>query len=240
MHVEKSMSCYNWEEGTIKLPSAAYVPFRKAFLAAVMAREALEFGMAQAVIERIRSKALALPEGRTLDHRVQAVLLDRAETAARSAPQYELFDAWQIARVVSHDTPPPDPTKPKWNQPALIPRKSVKALRKNMLAMSNGKTRHFYAHEAEVTFADVERTVTWSVSENNHAVERAREGFLGRTLFAMLSKVQWTRGSGGEIAGNDEYSRDARGSGQGCNYVTARYGPASAASQPGRVCARRF
>lgn len=236
MHVEKSMSCYNWEEGTIKLPSAVYASFRKEFLAAVMAREAREFDTAKAVIERIRSKALALPEGNALAPRVSQVL----ESPAGNASTYELVDAWTLARVVSHDTPPPDPTKPKWNQPALIPRKTVKALRKNMLSMSNAKTRHFYAQEGSVTFVDAERTVTWSVSENNHAVERAREGFLGRTLFAMLSKVQWTRGSGGEIAGNDEYSREGRGSGEGCNYVTARYGPVSSTPQRGRACARRF
>ena len=230
------MSCYNWEEGTIKLPSAVYVSFRKEFLAAVMAQEAREFDRAHAVIERIRTKALALPKGVKLDSGVLGAL----ERPEGNRSEYELLSAWNIARVVSHDFPAPDPTQPAWRRPEPIPRNTVKALRKTSLNLSSSKTRAFHAHEASVSFVDAARTVTWSVSENNRAVESARAGFLGRKLFSMLDKVQWTRGSGGEIAGNDEYSREGRGSGEGCNYVTARYGPVSSTPQRGRACARRF
>jgi hypothetical protein len=79
--------------------------------------------------------------------------------------------------------------------------------------------------ECGVTFDPKTRTVRWRVSENNHAVERAREGWLGRAFFAALSRVNWTRGTGGTIVGNDEYNSDSEYEGGGANYVTASYPP---------------
>lgn len=77
--------------------------------------------------------------------------------------------------------------------------------------------------DAEISFEG--RTVSWSVSENNHAVERARRHPVAIAFFAALDQVSWTRGSGGVIVGNDEYNRDSDGPGGGSNYITAAYGP---------------
>jgi hypothetical protein len=79
--------------------------------------------------------------------------------------------------------------------------------------------------ECGVTFDLKARTVRWGVSENNHAVERARESWLGRAFFRALDRVNWTRGTGGTIVGNDEYNSDSEYEGGGANYVTASYPP---------------
>ena len=79
-------------------------------------------------------------------------------------------------------------------------------------------------YEAGIGFDKTRRVIIWSVSENNHAVDRAHEHSVGREFFKCLSRVVWTRGTGGEIVGNDEYNQDARGAGEGSNYVTNRYG----------------
>lgn len=50
---------------------------------------------------------------------------------------------------------------------------------------------------------------------------------LATVLFRLLNKVQWTRGSGGEIVGNDEYNRDSTHVGGGSNYVKDSWGPKS-------------
>jgi hypothetical protein len=87
------------------------------------------------------------------------------------------------------------------------------------------KTVVFGGDEGTVRFDLKARTARWSVSENNRSVERARSGWLGRAFFTALNRVEWTRGTGGSIVGNDENNRDSDYEGGGGNYVTASYGP---------------
>jgi hypothetical protein len=90
-------------------------------------------------------------------------------------------------------------------------------------ARATNKTNAFaVGHDATIRFA--RREVTWSVRENNHAVESARWDPLGKAFFTALGRVRWTRGSGGQIVGNDEYNRDSDYAGGGSNYVTAEFG----------------
>ena len=65
------------------------------------------------------------------------------------------------------------------------------------------------AGELYVTIDTDERTLTWDIDENNRAVERAYDSFLGKTVMSALRRVNWTRGSGGRILYQDEYQRDA-------------------------------
>lgn len=76
------------------------------------------------------------------------------------------------------------------------------------------------------------RRAHWRVPENNHAREHARAHPLAVAFFRALGRVRWTRGSGGDIVGNDEYNRDSGYEGGGANYVTADYGPEAAARRP--------
>jgi hypothetical protein len=216
------MSCYNWEEGTIRLPSAVYAKFRKTFVESVRVREALDFEEAAKLIEAIRTKKIQLPPLTSLTDQVQEVL--ELKSSVRPSGRQWVLPLWKIAEVVTHDTAPVDPAKPA-SQPQRVARKSVKALRKTMLSLHTSKSRSFSNDDASVVFNDEHRTVRWVVRENNRAVERARDSFLGVTLFAMLDKVEWTRASGGTIAGNDEYTRENRGAGGGSNYVTSSFGP---------------
>lgn len=80
--------------------------------------------------------------------------------------------------------------------------------------------------EAEIFFTG--RVVNWSVEENNHAVERAHEHPIGVLFFRALDRIAWTRGTGGQLIGNDEYNQDSREQGGGGNYVTATFGPRTA------------
>ena len=95
-----------------------------------------------------------------------------------------------------------------------------------MFQFVNGKNYSFEVAggEAHIGFNVKSHTVVWSVSENNHAVDDARGSKEGRMFFQMLNCVNWTRGSGGVIIGNNEYNRDDYNEGGGGNYVTATYG----------------
>lgn len=79
--------------------------------------------------------------------------------------------------------------------------------------------------DASITLDAKARAVRWTVYENNHAREHARDHKLAKTLFYALNHIDWTRGSGGEIVGNDEYNRDSCDLGEGGNYLVAGYGP---------------
>lgn len=76
---------------------------------------------------------------------------------------------------------------------------------------------------AEVIVDNKKKTVSWYVSENNHAVETARTSWVGIALFDELKKIDFGNNKklGGYFIGNDEINRD---DGDGMNYVTARYG----------------
>ena len=76
---------------------------------------------------------------------------------------------------------------------------------------------------AEVVVDNKKKTVSWYVSENNHAVETARTSWIGIALFDELKKIDFGNNKklGGYFIGNDEINRD---DGDGMNYVTARYG----------------
>jgi hypothetical protein len=102
-----------------------------------------------------------------------------------------------------------------------------KAPRKNAFKMLKQNAEGVpVGHEAGITFVKKLRTVIWSVYENNHAVENAHNHPTGKEFFRRLNRVEWTRGTGGEIVGNDEYNTDSREAGRGANYVTSRYGVA--------------
>jgi hypothetical protein len=66
---------------------------------------------------------------------------------------------------------------------------------------------------------------SWDVPENNHACEHARAHPIAKAFFRALGQIEWSRGSGGVIVGNDEYNRDGRGLDDGGNYEVAYYGP---------------
>lgn len=92
--------------------------------------------------------------------------------------------------------------------------------------MANGTTRQFSAGEGHLRLStDKERTVDWDVPENNHACEYARESAMGKAFFTAIDRMNWTRGSGGTIVGNDEYNRDSEYEGGGANYRKEQYGP---------------
>lgn len=191
------MSTYNWESGTIKLSTAEFPKVRKALFDAANTERARTFSRATELWKRLKAG-------------------EKPDAVRHNEGDNELIDG--LFREV---TTAPDGNKTYTRRTTpLMPRKKD-------FAPLPWKTLVFRASWAEgtVSFDPKARTVRWSVSENNHAVERARESWLGRAFFTALSRVNWTRGTGGTIVGNDEYNRDSDYEGGGGNYVTANYPP---------------
>jgi hypothetical protein len=189
------MSCYEWERGTLILPSAEATRLKKAVRDATNREH-----------DRIyeASRSWWRKNGRRY---VAAFKRDRwteAHALERSIPD-GCYDAIDTGRTENRMPRHEDVFPPR----------------------ATNKDTSFWAGryqgEGHITFAG--RAVTWSVSENNHACESARGGAVAAAFFAALSRIKWTRGTGGVIVGNNEYNRDSESAGGGGNYIVAAYGP---------------
>jgi len=203
------MSCNQWEQGTLVLPVKA---FNQVFDSIRQRQNALmdeAYNCLVAAHETIlaENKAKVKPAKPELHFRiVDAVEKHRRKIRSRFG-NFDLFNTVENAVIaMSHGRKVP--IKPQ----------------KQYLSKATARTVHFQQEEACLTFDRKRHTLTWVVEENNHAVDRARESWLGRALFATLKDIQWTSSTGGKFVGNDEYN-DSREEGGGANYVTARFGP---------------
>lgn len=216
------MSRYDWERGTIVIPTAQWAGFKKTIRDAWNA--AVEADLK--TLDAIRVKVLEANKGKRGVRWSDAVREEAARSEIRCSyswggsyanPAHTLLtcDPYSVAKALGCDGAGSRPKKPKKSEAKFWP-KTVKCMSFD---------------EASVSFNDESHSVTWSVRENNHACDDAHRSFLGRTLFSALKKVQFTRNSGGVIVGNDENNCDDRSEGGGANYVTARFGPLGESSR---------
>ena len=257
------MSCYNWERGTIKIPSKEWKGVRdrlvktanerrarlldKALLVwSVLnnrdninaARKAVQsFNKTQKPANRVKLSKVtpravfqAINDpwdhgtiGKAIEPLKRGVLANAVLTGRRSEDEDErvhtiglmlfpyIYEKDERGREVNTNKRK-RLAKPKKSDPAVKP-------------LVPTKVAFIKDDESSISFDHKAKTLTWSVSENNRAVERAHEGWLWKALTSALSRVKWTRGSGGKIVGNDEYNRDNSYEGGGGNYVTHEFGP---------------
>jgi hypothetical protein len=200
------MSCYEWESGTVLLPSAEVARFRKTMNAAAETeRDALcdLAGKAWAAVKSTPVKQRQAATARWLTERYRQQVGNSGNGS----------NWWERAYAVESLFRASGGKKP-----------GEKDLAASGFARATSRTRMWEWSEASVMLDG--RTVLWTVPENNHAVEHARGSWLGVALFGFLGSVLWTRGSGSEgFVGNNEYNRDSMSDGGGGNYVTVRFGP---------------
>lgn len=193
------MSCYEWERGTLTLPTAEAAPMRKALNAA----HAAQMNRVKALLDRLWPELKNLPADKRRD---KASSWSYPNAAALASDE-----VWDDLDTLFHASEGRKPTAEHW--------------KKVLAAPSTNRTNSWMSGEAVVVLSG--RRLMWRVEENNHAVDRAHEKWLGRALFAQLDRVKWTRGSGGVFTGNDEYNQDSDYEGGGGNYITYEYGPPS-------------
>lgn len=224
------MSCYEWEAGTIVLPTAAVTAVKRAVKDAALAHRRRLYDEAQRFWK-------ALPRR----YRAEAELYGRAASAflygndGRQGEALADLPRWPGIGP-ANDTQLTDDLHellvvPADGKPRRTRLQDVSAV----CPVPTGADPTYRCGEASLCFEG--RKAHWRVPENNHAREQARAHPLAAAFFRALGKVRWTRGSGGEIVGNDEYNRDSGCEGGGANYVTANYGPEPVVrrSRPGRA-----
>ena len=211
------MSCYEWERGTITIPTKEWSKFRTGLLKAWNERELGRLESAK----RTHATLTAACKGKRGSKRMTALkaAVERHFSNDRNS---------EIREMVV--------TQTGWGSGATY---TLKALpkKKDLKLFATSKDAEMYCDDGYVAFKNATRSLVWDVSENNHAREHAHEHWFAKLVFGALNQITWTRGSGGEMIGNDEYNRDSDHAGGGGNYVTMTF---SAAQQKrDREAARR-
>jgi hypothetical protein len=195
------MSCYEWESGTIKLPTAEVTKVRKALIDGANAERAAVKGYVEKIERDVLKGTRSLHVAR---ERMEA---HRRDYRARDNDPRYAETAWRVLDSV-----------------LLYGDKLRKITAKDLdvyVPAATNRTKVWHIEDGTISLDG--RVLTWEVHENNHSVERARRHPLAVTLFRILGRIDWTRGSGGIIVGNNEYNRDDRGPGGGGNYVVQRF-----------------
>jgi hypothetical protein len=209
------MSCYEWERGSIQIPSAAWAKFKADLRAAYNKQAERDF----ALVEKLHATVKDLIKGKrgvniaqVLSTEAHAMIESRGYgyyATSQEKYAFKLFDTEDILRKLFVDG-------------------KLYAPKKKDFPLANGKTVSFGAdYEGRISLRDTDRTVHWDVSENNHAVDRARESYMGSQFFTLLGGIKWTRGSGGHIFGSNEYEDDAAReyAGGGGSHIKDTFGP---------------
>jgi len=210
------MSKSKWERGEIKLSVKEFSRLRHEMISFHNQRSADLFVRAQQVYQTLKTAGKGK---RNFDyHSAEDIIVDAIRNVTDVDGISEIFDAiFPFEKVEKLLAGQIVPSQERSEKPKAPKRKQFNPLKMNSESVPVG-------NEAGISFDKKRRVVIWNVPENNHAVERAREHSTGKYFFKRLNFVEWTRGTGGEIIGNDEYNREASHEGGGGNYVTQRYG----------------
>ena len=220
------MSCYSQERGTLVLPSAAIVPLRNKLVEVLNKQRAGWLEMATKIHDHLRSDA-GETDRKTLskllrgkpsgvegvfnlhdffEKKVEQFSNRRPASYGRYSSNDSEDDGQQVEMVMGLLLTPVKRLAPGEK---AVPPKLQAPKKKDMAPLLASRTWSFSNDDCSITINQEKRTLDWYVEENNHAVERAWETLLGRTLHAALGKIQWTRATGGAFRYTDEYERDA-------------------------------
>jgi hypothetical protein len=214
------MSTYEWEKGDFKLSVAGFRKFADDFYGAYNAARAKD----KLTLEALRLDMLESSKGQRgkdwdkIFDEISSKTIKTGYYGATSSKYEFATISNERARGILLVTVDPA-TKAQT-------RHAPRALRKADLAPASLKTKPALSFEdASFRLDPSTRTVSWRVQDNNHACDRAHEHPLGALFWTAMGKVEWTRGTGGVLVGNDEYNRENEDEGGGGNYVKSRIGP---------------
>jgi hypothetical protein len=216
------MSKYEWESGSLKIPSAEWGTLKRKIRTAWNDLQENLLASAQELHQHLEASSKgkrgfdfksaaenwAKSKERRFDYRSPWARSNRGDSMVIEAAQ-----SWVLSSKQAGSSKPKAPKKAGLS---LCPAKFDRM----------PGSGHLY-WEAGLFLDDKTKTLHWSVSENNHAREWAWGHPMGAALHQILNEVKWTRGSGGVFVGNDEYNRDNDYEGGGANYVTRGWGPLS-------------
>jgi len=196
------MSCYEWEEGIIRIPLSEWIAFKKKIKDSYNNLLNQEYQLALRTYNYLKAAA---KDKRDYDYKHNLILKIQ-----------EANVLWDSFHRIERSLFPLDGKKRK--TPLKPKRKDFK--------LAGSRTNKFTIGDARIALITLQncRVFTWNVPENNHAVDEAHDHPVARAAFTALAQVTWKRNSGGVIVGNNEYNQDSSEQGGGGNYVTYTYG----------------
>jgi len=213
------MSRNEWERGELKMSVKEFGSVRRDMVAFCNERQAQLFERAKTIYQTLKTSGKGKRNFDFLSA-YDAILNSNNHNDADADGYDEIYRSLFI-NVQVNELIAGQPMK-VWRQS-----KKPKAPKKSHFApLKQSVERIDIGGEASIGFKKDTRTIIWNVEENNHSVDRARNSAIGRAFFKRLARVEWTRGTGGQIIGNDEYNEDSGRdyAGGGGSYVTARFG----------------
>ena len=212
------MSKYGWERAAITLPSVAVAPLRATLNTYTNTLHA----KVVATIHEFWAKSAKQTRSSKLYTERLNIFID-ALYKANSASSRSIYN-WSPRSAGAYTDEQVSQIKWMLEGAAQKPHKLTLAeISKTFPKAINRTTSWSVGLEAGISLKG--RVITWFTGDNNHSVETAHEEPLAGIFFGFLSKVKWTRGTGGVGTGNDEYNEESREAGRGANYITFRYGP---------------
>jgi len=210
------MSKYEWESGTVRLPSKDWAKFRTGLLKAWNERELGRLEKAKVAHAKLTA-AIKGKRGST-----RATALKAAVVARFTRNEYCSLNRRTFPKEIDSEVQEMIVTQKGYGDNAIYTLKGLPK-KKDLKLYPTSKDAEIHCDDGYVAFRNATKTLVWEVSENNHAREHAHEHWFAKLVFAALNKITWTRNSGGTIVGNDEYNRDNRESGGGGNYTTMEF-----------------
>jgi len=228
------MSCYEWERGTIRIPAGAWAKFRGDLLRAWNNSQDQLFDQAK----RAYNAAKAAAKGKRGKNRQKAIDEAVARACGGHLDEWGDFQGFSRSSNEKYEAVCRLVLKVEgWGDSRKATLQAPKKSALDRKALSKSCTINL--PDADVTLNNATKSVTWSVPENNHACERAKNHWFAKMLFSALRRIDWTRNSGGVIYGNNEYNSDPYESGPdgGGNYIVVEYRRLTAAEK--RAAAQR-
>lgn len=212
------MSCYEWERGTIVVPSAEWAGLKSTIRTAFNTRQRKRHEDAVLLYEAVLKHAKGI---RDVNWRIAG---DKAtkELHDRIPGVWELLSDVFASKGKRVDG--------RWVDPFSItgsagrPNKPTKA----MFPEAGNRTNRLEVDHGSIGFDDAKRTLEWDVREGNHAIEDAYRDPVTIAMLRALATVKWTARSGGVFYSANEYDRDAgmESPGAGGSRITRRFGKA--------------
>lgn len=196
------MRCNEWEVGEFVIPSKQWTKFKSDIRTEINEANAKKYEMALNLYGAISTRIKSDRKGNIWDF-FDEECKRLNEKSSRPFSEEDIDDVMNSILSPSKEIRKFKLTKPK----------------KLSFPKYDNNTNVFVSIGAQLSFNNEGRSVLWSVKEGNKACLFARDSVLGKALFRALNKIEWDRGTGGKIIGNDEYNRESTWEGGGGNYV---------------------